>query len=76
MDDKKDIKDLRDTIRDTLNDKVTGINDAMNVLVNLNNSVEDDSVKRTLDILKIYKAGVKDALKLVDYDFDIALNFD
>ena len=76
MDDKKDIKDLRDTIRDTLNDKVTGINDAMNVLVNLNNSVEDDSVKKTLEILKIYKAGVKDALKLVDYDFDIALNFD
>lgn len=76
MDDKKDIKDLRDTIRDTLNDKVSSINDAMGVLVNLNNNVEDDSVKRTLEILKIYKVGVKDALKLVDYDFDIALNFD
>ena len=76
MDDKKDIKDLRDTVRDSLNSKIAGITDAMGVLINLNNSVEDDSVKKTLEILTIYKAGVKDTLKLVDYDFDIAMNFD
>lgn len=76
MDDKNGIAELREIVKSSLNDKVSSINDAMGVLVNLNNSVEDDSVKKTLEILKIYKAGVKDALKLVDYDFDIALNFD
>lgn len=76
MDDKNGIAELREIVKSSLNDKVSSINDAMKVLINLNNSVEDDSVKKTLEILKIYKAGVKDALKLVDYDFDIALNFD
>ena len=68
------VNDLKDTVVNTLNDKLKNVDVTMYTLDNPN--LNDPNVSNTLNFLKAYRAGLADALKLVSYDFDVALYFD
>lgn len=71
-----DVKDLKGTVLKTLNDRLDKVNTTLDTLMSLNDTLHDPSVDNTVKMLNVYKAGVDNALKLVAYDFDVALNFD
>ena len=70
------VRDLKDTVVKTLNDKLKNVNTTVDTLMSLNDTLNDPNLSNTVKMLSVYKAGLTDALKLVDYDFDVALNFD